>query len=1198
MENSKNLPNLPIFEKESAIVAALEKNQVVIVAGATGSGKSTQLAKIVLKAGLGQKIAHTQPRRLAARTLAARVADELNMPIGSGVGLELRFVNETSENDCITFLTDGLLLSKITRDKLLNQYDTIIIDEAHERSLNIDFLLAYLKILIQKRKDLKIIITSATIDTDKFSKHFNNAPIIEVSGKLFPVNIHYLNEEMANVDLLEKTADIVENLNGKKGDILIFLAGEKDIAETIKILRKRPSLKNMEFLPLYARLAPQKQARVFELSKKQRVILATNVAETSLTVPNIRFVIDWGLARIKRYAYHQRIERLPIEKISQASANQRAGRCGRLSSGECFRLYTQSDFETRPAFTPPEILRANLANVVLKMRALHFNNTDLFLESPPQKAWSDAEKTLKELNALNENNGLTKIGKRLADLPIDARLGRILLAAEHLNVLNEMLIIVAAISVPNLLDENPRSTEYFFEKNNPFTVEKQRSVFMDYLSLWNKRKNNHSPKFKEWSEIYFQLKKIFQPKKSVLKSAPDFYKKIHGAILTGFLGFIGFKSDEKGLYQGVKNLRFYLHPKLTIKNPPRWIVANELVETSRLFASAFAQIEPEWIESAAYNLIQKQFLEPHWEKKSQAVIAYEKITLWGLTIIPKRRVLFGEKDKALSRQIFIQNALVQMDLPVAFLNRWAFIQNNLKIIQKIKEMEIKQRRQDILIDDSLIFDFYNAHIDANVYDLKSFEVWLKHNPKTLFLSQKDLMNHQANGITNEKFPSFLKIGEKAYPLIYNFAPNDAMDGVTIQIPLLDLKNIPSKCLEWLVPGLIKNKVLFLLKSLPQKYRVKIQPLETFTDDFLAKEDLNLNDGIVFNLIQFMRTKYAFESRGWALNEQLFRTENLPHYFLMNVELLDENKNRLALSRNIDDLKTQFKESAKKVFVAHIPKEETQDFKNWDFGDLDDLIELTIAGENVIGYPALCFEKNRLFLNVFDDLDSATLNHKIGLLELFQRVLNVYKKSLEKNCSNSLLMLFMPLGTAEEFKKQWLAQVFTECCLNEPLPKTKAAFLKRVDKAKPRLNLVGQEMARLLTEILELWRNQKLNNVKAFLNALEDLNRQRDFLIHKHFIIQNSWARLKQFPRYLKAMDWRIEKIRQNPARDFQNQKAIAYFLNLYLREIKKHPQNLALKDFYFLIEELRISLFSDGKLKTPMPISIKRLEKVWASLKF
>ena len=1197
MENCTILPNLPIFEKEAEIIAALKENQVVIVAGATGSGKSTQLGKIILKAGLGKKIAHTQPRRLAARTLAARVAAELNCAIGNGVGLELRFVNETSGDDLITFLTDGLLLSKITRDKLLKQYDTIIIDEAHERSLNIDFLLAYLKTLIQKRKDLKIIITSATIDTDKFSKHFNNAPIIEVSGKLFPVEINYLNEEKEEDDLLEVCADIVEELNGEKGDILIFLAGEKDIAEAIKTLRKRPNLKGMEFLPLYARLSPQKQARVFEASARQRVILATNVAETSLTVPNIRFVIDFGMARIKRYAYHQRIERLPIEKISQASAQQRAGRCGRVASGVCFRLYTEKDFENRPLFTEPEILRSNLANVLLKMRALHFKNTDFFLESPQQKAWSDAEKTLKELNALNEDSHLTKIGKRLADLPVDARLGRILLAAEHLNVLNEMLIIVAAISVPNLLDENPRSTENFFEKNKTFTAEKERSVFMSYLSLWNKRKNNHSPKFKEWSEIYFQLKKLFQPKPSLLKSAPDFYKKIHCAILTGFLGFIGFKSDEKGLYQGVKNLRFYLHPKLQMKNPPRWIVASELVETSRLFANAIAQIEPEWVESAAYNLIQKNYLEPHWEKKAQAVIAYEKITLWGLTIIPKRRVLFGEKDKALSRQIFIQNALVQMDLPVDFLNRWGFIQNNLKIIQKIKAMEIKQRREDILIDESLIFDFYNAHIASDVYDLKSFEVWLKHNPKTLFLSQKDLMNHDAKGITNEKFPSFLKIGEKNYPLFYNFSPDDAMDGVTIQIPLMDLKSIPSKRLEWLVPGLVKNKVLFLLKSLPQKYRVKIQPLEAFADDFLKQDNLNFNDGIISNLLQFMREKYAFESRGWQLNAELFRMENLPRYFLMNVELLDSDKNRLALSRNIDELKQQFKETAKKVFVENVPQEESQNFKTWDFGDLDDLIELTINGEKVIGYPALCFEKNRLFLNVFDDLDLAAENHKIGLLELFQRVLNVYKKSLEKNCPNALLMLFMPLGTAEEFKRQWVVQVFTECCLNEPLPKTKDAFLKRVEDAKPRLNLVGQEMARLLTEILELWRNQKLNNVKAFPEAFDDLNRQRDSLIHKHFIIQNSWARLKQFPRYLKAMDLRIDKIRQNPTRDLQNQKAVAYFLNLYFRNIKKHPQNVALKDFYFLIEELRVSLFSDGKLKTIMPISVKRLEKMWAALK-
>lgn len=1205
VENFKNLApidfksqaHLPIFEKKTQLVESLKKNQVIIVSGSTGSGKSTQLAKIVLDAGLGKKIAHTQPRRIAARALAERVSHELNCKIGQGVGLELRFVNETSGNDWITFLTDGLLLSKITRDRFLNQYDCIILDEAHERSLNIDFLIAYLKKLIQKRKDLKIIITSATIDIDKFSKHFNNAPIIEVSGKLFPVEINYLNEENDNSDLLNICADTIENLNEKNGDILVFLSGEKEIAEEIKILRKRPHLKNMELLPLYARLSPKKQARVFEKSSKQRVILATNVAETSLTVPNIRFVVDLGLARIKRYAYHQRIERLPIEKISKASANQRAGRCGRVKSGICFRLYTKSDFESRSSFTPPEILRANLANVLLKMKLFNFNCIDFFLESPPPKAWQSAEKTLKELNALNEEGHLTKIGNRLADLPVDVRLGRILLAAEHLNVLNEMLIIVAAISVPNLLDENPQSTANNFEKNNRFTVEKTKSVFMEYLSLWNKIKNNNSIKIKEWQEIFFQLKKIFKPKPRDLKSVPDFYKKIHCAVLTGFLGFVGFKTDERGLYQGVKNLRFYLHPKLNIKAAPHWIVASELIETSRLFARNIAQIEPEWIESVAYNLIQHHYLEPHWEKKSQSVVAYEKITLWGLTIIPKRRVLFEQKDKKLSRQIFIQNALVLMDLPVSFLNRWAFIQNNLKIIQKIKVLEVKQRREDILIDESLIYDFYNAHIAEDVYDLKTFEVWLKNNPKTLHLSQKDLMNHDARGITNEKFPSVLEINQKIYPLQYNFSPNDAMDGVTIQIPLMDLKNISNKRLEWLVPGLIKNKILFLLKSLPQKYRVKIQPLEQFVEDFLKEENLDLNDGILENLLNFMRKKYAFESRGWNLNQELFRMENLPRYFLMNIELIDLSKKTLAISRNIDELKKQFKESAQKTFEEYIPKTNSKEnIQSWDFCDLNDVIELEINGEQVIGYPALCFENNRLFLNVFDAIEEAAAAHKIGLLELFQRCLNICRKNLEKNCPNNLLMLFMPLGTAQELKKQWIAQVFTECCLYEPLPKTKDAFLKRIAESKDRINLVGQEMARLLIEILELWRNQKLNSVvKAFPQAWNDLNVQRNVLVHKYFIQQNSWERLKQFPRYLKAMNFRIEKIRQNPERDLQNQKAVAFFVNLYLREIKKNPQNQKLKDFYWLIEELRVSLFAPA-LKTPMPISIKRLEKIWGAL--
>lgn len=1201
--------HLPIFEKENEIFNALKKHSVVLVSGATGSGKSTQLGKLALKHGFS-KIAHTQPRRLAAQTLAYRVAQELNVNVGQGVGLSLRFIDQTSPNDFVTFLTDGLLLAKLNHNPLLKEYDLIILDEAHERSLNIDFLLAYFKILLRKRPHLKIIITSATIDLENFSKHFNNAPIIEVSGRLYPVRIHYLKEEPQK-DILEVLIETLENIILKEGDILVFLPTEKYISDSLKSIKKNKNFLNVECLPLYARLPLQKQKRIFQKSLKKRIILATNVAETSITVPNIRFVVDLGLARIKRFHYHQRIERLPIEKISRSAAAQRLGRAGRVQSGECFRLYTEEDFNQRPAYNDAEILRSNLANVLLKIKSFQFNDLAHFplLDSPDQRAWQSAEKTLIELDACDENGHLTALGKRFARLPIDVHLARILLDAQNLGVLKEALVLVAALSVANFWQENQEKNN--FEKKSTLTVEnlnnlnnnkndkKPFSQFIECLNIWknleNKKHHHLTPqKIAEWRDIHSQLTRLF-----VKENLNDwhhlddvvFYQKIHCALLSGLLGFVGLKTDS--YYQGIKNLKFYLHPSLNIKQKPQWIMAYDLIETSRLFAHFVAEIKPEWIEKAAKKLLQKHYENPHWSKKNHAAMITEKVNLFGLNLFSNRKVFLDKINLKQARSIFIEYALVKMEIAPDVLNQFSFLKHNLKMVESIKQLEIKQRRLDILIDESLIVDFYHQTLPENVFDFKTLKIWLKNNEKKLFLNQKDLMNHQAQGITSFNFPNTMNINGQNFQLVYQFNPHHHHDGVTLKLPIIYLNSISHSVLDWLVPGLRKNKVLFLLKTLPQKYRVKMKNLEVLSEEFLNKKNLNLKESMVNNLIPFLREQYAFEARGWNLNKELFRVENLPDYFLMNIELLDENGNTICFSRNLNDLKKQYAHN----LSLSLQKE---DIQTWNFGELNDIQEIEINGQKIIGYPALCFENNILNLNVFDEEELAFKKHKNGLLELFKRNLKIQLKNCEKNCPKNLMLVFVYLGDANELKKQWIDKIFEECCLKEPLPKNENDFLKRIEESKSRIVLVGQEMAKLFVDILEVWQKQKtnkLNSIKVFPVALKDIEKQRNYLIHSKFIQNNQWEHLKHFPRYLNAMTYRMEKIRENPERDFENQKKVNYFLNLWERAQKEYNyKNQNINDFYWMIEELRVSLFANH-LKTPMPVSVKRLEKIWASLK-
>ncbi|MGE5385775.1 MAG: ATP-dependent RNA helicase HrpA, partial [Betaproteobacteria bacterium] len=850
--------DLPVNERRAEIAALIARHQVVIVCGETGSGKTTQLPKICIELGRGTGgyIGHTQPRRLAARSVASRVAQELQTQVGMGVGVKIRFNDRTIPESVIKLMTDGILLAETQTDPYLNAYDTIIIDEAHERSLNIDFLLGYLKQLLPKRPDLKVIVTSATIDAERFAAHFASAdgkpaPVIEVSGRLYPVEIRHRPVQADDADderdLYEAIVDAVDELARLgSGDTLVFLPGEREIREAAEALRKRHP-PHTEILPLFSRLSAQEQDRIFKPSGARRIVLATNVAETSLTVPGIRYVVDTGLARVKRYSYRNKVEQLQVEKISQAAARQRAGRCGRVAAGVCIRLYDEADFNARPPFTDPEILRSSLAGVILRMKSLKLTDVEdfPFLEPPPGKAVADGYALLQELGALDEDNTLTGIGHGLAKLPLDPRIGRMIVAARDGGCLKEMLVIAAALSVQDPRDRPQDRQQAADEKHKLFADEK--SEFLSWLKLWDwyqhavehKKSNRqlldtlHSHflsalRMREWREVHGQLHAMATEAGWKENTIPGTFDAIHKALLTGLIGNFGCKSDESGYYLGARGIRYLIHPGSPLqKKAGKWIVAAEITETTRLFARCVARIEPDWLEQVGAHLIKRSYFDPHWEKKTMQVSAWERTTLYGVVINPKRRVHYGPMAPVEAREIFIRQGLVAGEIDEAFAKRWPFYQHNQKLIREIENLEHKQRRQDVLVDDDLITAFYDHLIPEGIHNGATFDHWRreaeKENAKLLFLSKDDLMRHSAAGVTTEAFPHHVKLGGVEYALSYHFEPQNPRDGVTMTVPLAQLNQLPAGRLEWLVPGLIKEKVIQLIKTLPQKIRAKLVP---------------------------------------------------------------------------------------------------------------------------------------------------------------------------------------------------------------------------------------------------------------------------------------------------------------------------------------------------------------------------------------
>ncbi|MFS2023724.1 ATP-dependent RNA helicase HrpA [Massilia sp. CT11-137] len=1274
--------DLPVSGRRAEIAKALMENQVVIVSGETGSGKTTQLPKICLELGRGEKgmIGHTQPRRIAASSTAKRIAFELGSPLGEHVGYKVRFNDTLSSGAWVKLMTDGILLAETQTDPLLKAYDTIIIDEAHERSLNIDFLLGYLKEILPRRPDLKVIITSATIDADRFARHFGTpekpAPVIEVSGRLYKVEVRYRpverDQEFAPAadgksmskaqaardkrDLMDAVVDGVDELcRLGQGDVLVFLPGEREIRDCAEALRKHHP-PHVEILPLFARLSVEEQDRVFRTTNARRIVLATNVAETSLTVPGIRYVVDAGLARVKRYSYRNKVEQLQVEAISQAAANQRAGRCGRVADGVCIRLYEEDDFLQRPKFTDPEILRSSLAAVILRMKSLHLTDVETFpfVEPPQGRAIADGYQLLQELGAVDDANELTAMGRKLAKLPLDPRVGRMILAAVDNVCLTEMLIIASALSVQDPRDRPMEYQQQADEKHKKFADEK--SEFLSFLKIWrwfeqaiehkktnrqlqdNCRENFLSQvRLREWRDVHSQLLTIVKEQGWRLNDAPATYEQLHMALLTGLLGNIGYKMEDEGgqtggAYLGARGIKFHIWPGSTLgKKAGKWIMAAELVETTRLYARCIAQIQPEWVEKIGGHLLKKSWGEPRWEKRTAQVTASERATLYGIVVYSQRRINYAQHNPAEAREIFIRDALVGGD----YETRSPFFAHNHKLIKEIENLEHKSRRLDVLVDDQLIHAFYDSEIPSDVVNGAGFEKWYKDasrdNPKLLYLNREELMRHEAAGVTTELFPKTMNVTGIEMGLSYHFEPGSPRDGVTLAVPLFALNQIPRERADWLVPGMLKEKVQLLLKSLPQKLRRHCVPLPEYAARFFERNE----DPVRFGRGDLIDALIAdiHAQTGVRVMTTDFKLETLPAHLFMNFKVVDEHGRQLDMGRNLATLQAELGGQARQSFqrmaettpaagqssakplaapaapaaakgkpapAAPAAPTAHTNITGWTFGELPELLEITQGKITLIGFPALVDKGTYCDLEVFDDPNVAARTHRIGLRRLFALQFKDQLKFAEKNVPGlqQMGMQFMSVGTPEELREQIVNKAIEIACLQDPLPHDAASFNKRKDEGKGRIGLLINETARLAGQILAEFHGlpKRLQGLPPAVAS--DMQAQLQGLVHKRFIAETEYSQLAHFPRYLKAMNVRLEKLRGNPARDAQLMAEWQTAATQFQRTVKNQPlKNLdpRMIEFRWMLEELRVSLFAQ-ELRTPMPVSSKRLQKVWESM--
>ncbi len=1268
--------SLPVSGKRDEIAQAMAQHQVVIVCGETGSGKTTQLPKIALAMGRGKLnarpgekgrlIGHTQPRRIAASSVARRIAEELETPLGEVVGFKVRFQDRLSRDASVKLMTDGILLAETQTDPLLQAYDTLIIDEAHERSLNIDFLLGYLRQLLPRRPDLKIVVTSATIDADRFAEHFasarGKAPIIYVSGRMYPVEQRYRPfEESRDYGLDEAIADGVDELwqGNAAGDILVFLPGEREIREAADHLRKHlshsPLTRNADVLPLFSRLSQAEQDRVFESHSGRRIVLATNVAETSLTVPGIRYVIDAGTARVKRYSFRSKVEQLLVEPVSQAAANQRAGRCGRVANGICIRLYDEADFNARPRFSDPEILRSSLAGVILRMKALHLGSVEdfPFIEAPQRRAIADGYQLLNELGAVDDANELTPVGRELARLPLDPRVARMILEGRERGALAEVLVIASALSVQDVRDRPLELQAQADQQHAKFDDEK--SEFSGYLRLWewlDTARGGHGTdhrlsnrqyesllrqnfvnvrRVREWKDIHSQLNTVVSEHKWRMNTHAAGYEALHKSMLAGLLGNIGWKMEDEDVYLGARGIKFYRHPGAHLKKRPgRWIVAAELVETTRLFGRGIANIEPQWVEEVAGHLLRKQLLDPHWEKKSAEVMALERATLYGLVIYSGRRVPFARVDQQGAREIFIREGLVagQWD------TRLPFLAANLKMVRQVEELEHKSRRQDVLVDEELIYAFYDQQIPADVYNGHTFEGWYRQesraNPHLLKLTRDELMRHEAAGITTDAFPKTLRLGGVDCAATYLHEPGDARDGLTVTVPLFVLNQVSDDRAEWLVPGMLKDKVQALLKSLPQKPRSRFVPLPESAAR-MAGELTTTERWAVGSLVEVL-LKMVREQTSLDVKRTDFKLDMVPAHLFMNFRVVDEHGRQLGTGRNLGALKAELGVKARGAFQAlaglktaaapavvspsaaaekekapranALPQAgggEGARHASWSFGELPELMEVRKGSTSLIGFPALVDQTDAVVIEVFDEPEVAAAKHRVGLRRLFALQLKDALKYLEKNIPDlqKMAVAFMPLGTQEELRQQIIEVALDRAFLLDPLPADEASFKRRVDEGRGRLTLIANEVARLAGTVLAEYATaaRKIKDTKGHPDATADAQQQLQRLMPRHFLAQTPWPALQHLPRYLKAITLRLDKLRADPARDTARMTDVKPQEQRYWRLVaeRKGQVDDRMQELRWLLEELRVSLFAQ-ELRTPQPVSIKRLEKVWTQL--
>ncbi|EKF9768509.1 ATP-dependent RNA helicase HrpA [Vibrio cholerae] len=1216
---------LPVSQKRDDIAQAIAHHQVVIVAGETGSGKTTQLPKICAELGRGKYglIGHTQPRRLAARSVANRIAEEMETELGGFVGYKVRFTDQISDQTQIKLMTDGILLAEIQNDRFLNQYDTIIIDEAHERSLNIDFILGYLKQLLPRRPDLKVIITSATIDPERFSKHFSNAPIIEVSGRTYPVEVRYRplardDDSESDRDQLEGIFQAVDELCDEGlGDILIFMNGEREIRDTADALSKR-NLRDTEIVPLYARLSAGEQNKIFQPHAGRRIVLATNVAETSLTVPGIKYVIDPGTARISRYSYRTKVQRLPIEPISQASANQRKGRCGRTEEGICIRLYSEEDFLSRPEFTDPEILRTNLASVILQMTALGLGDIEAFpfVEAPDKRNIQDGVRLLEELGAINDQikdpkKRLTESGKQLARLPIDPRLARMVLEASKLGCLKEVMIIASALSIQDPRERPSDKQQSADDKHRRFNHED--SDFLTLVNLWHyigqQQKALTSNQFRrqckldylnylrvrEWQDVYTQLHQSTREMGFKLNDEPGSYHAVHSAILVGLLSHIGMKDQEKNEYHGARNARFNIFPASGLfKKQPKWVMSAELVETSKLWARVVAKIEPDWIEPLAKHLIKRSYSEPHWSKKNAAVMAYEKVMLYGIPIVPKRLVNYGTIDPVLSREIFIRSALVEGDWET----KHAFFKQNRALLAEVEELEHKSRRRDILVDDEELFQFYDQRVGTEVVSGRHFDAWWKtasrKTPDLLSFEKEMLFKGDASHVTDLDYPNFWHQGNLKLKLSYQFEPGENSDGVTVHIPLPILNQVEPHGFDWQIPGLRHELVVSLIKSLPKTLRKNFVPAPNYADAFLARVtpfEMPLLDAMEKELRRMTGVTVLRED--WKLDQ-------LPAHLKITYRAVDHRNRKLNESCDLHELKESLKEKVQETLSQVADDDiEQRDLHTWSFGELPKVYQQKRGGFEVRAYPALVDKKDSVEIKLFETEQEQLSAMRAGQRRLI--LLNVPSpiKYLHANLPNKskLGLYFNPYGKVLDLIDDCIA-----CGVDKLIEERGGmvwepqAFEALKEHVRAELGDTVVEIAKQVETILTTAYNinkrlkGKVDFTMAF--ALSDVKAQIEGLIFSGFATECGWKRLPDILRYMRAIERRMEKLPVDPNKDRLHMLKIESVANKYKELLNKIPKGMAIPDnvreIRWMLEELRVSYFAQ-QLGTPYPVSDKRL---------